>query len=147
MGLVPLFVSFAVLGFLGVAGAAGPGLAAAVVPVVICIQLFFVAGLGLFLAALNVFVRDTALVLPNVLTIILFASPIFYPLSAYPEGAQRILAFNPFYVLSECYRAPLLENAFPPSDLLTYLACVAAVVFIGGLWWFRRLKSFFDTRL
>jgi lipopolysaccharide transport system permease protein len=31
--------------------------------------------------------------------------------------------------------------------MLAYLAVVAVAIFMAGLWWFRRLKSFFDTRL
>ena len=72
--------------------------------------------MGLFLGALNVFVRDTALAIPNLLTMIMFASPIFYPLTAYPTWAQRILQFNPFYVIAECYRRPILDDACRPVD-------------------------------
>jgi lipopolysaccharide transport system permease protein len=147
MGLLPLIVSFALLAVLQTASGTVPGWAALSLPVAIGIQLLLVAGLGLFLSALNVFVRDTAVILPNILTVLLFASPIFYPLTAYPEPARAVLAFNPFYVLSEIYRAPVLEGRFPPAWMLLYLAVIAAATFKGGLWWFRRLKSFFDTRL
>jgi lipopolysaccharide transport system permease protein len=99
------------------------------------------------LGSLNVFLRDTALVLPNVLTILLFASPIFYQLSAYPPALQKVLVFHPFYVIAEGYRAPILNGALPPSWMLVYLTVISCLVFWAGLLWFRRLKSFFDTRL
>ena len=147
LGLVPLAVGLLLIFALQIGAGHGVSLTIVALPLVIALQLLFISGLGLFLGALNVFVRDTALALPNILTILLFASPIFYPLSAYPTSAQALLVYNPFYVLAECYRAPILFGAFPPLWMPIYLTVLAALLFIVGLWWFRRLKSFFDTRL
>jgi lipopolysaccharide transport system permease protein len=147
MGLVPLTVSVALILVLMATAGQWPSAWLLMLPLVVLLQLIFVSGVGMFLAALNVFVRDTQLFLPNLLTLILFASPIFYPLSAYPLWTQKLLAFNPFYVIAECYRAPILDEAMPSLWLIAYLALVSGLVFAGGLWWFRRLKSFFDTRL
>lgn len=146
-GLVPLIVAFALIIVLQSFAGIWPNPALLALPLAILLQVIFVSGLGLFLAALNVFVRDTALVLPNVLTILLFASPIFYPLSAYPSAAQAVLVYNPFYVLAECYRQPILNGTLPPFWMLGYMLIVSVTIFLAGLWWFRRLKSFFDTRL
>lgn len=147
LGIVPLLVSLGVIIALQLISAELPRLAFLSLPIVIALQMTFVSGLGLFLSALNVFVRDTSLALPNVLTLLLFASPIFYPLSAYPTAIQTVLQFNPFYIIAECYRAPILHGALPMMWMLAYLAAVSSALFLGGLWWFRRLKSFFDTRL
>lgn len=147
LGLVPLFVSLAVIGLLQIVSGELPGPGIIALPVVIGLHVMFVTGLGLFLGALNVFVRDTSLALPNVLTILLFASPIFYPLAAYPAKMQPILQLNPFYVVAECYRLTMVSGTVPPAWMIAYLGIVAGAVFLGGLWWFRRLKSFFDTRL
>ncbi len=147
LGLVPLSVGLGLVVVLKLISGEGLSWTVIVVPLVIALQLLFVSGLGLFLSALNVFVRDTALALPSVLTILLFASPIFYPISAYPAVIQKILVFNPFYVLAECYRAPLLAGKLPELWMLAYLALVSGALIAAGLWWFRRLKTFFDTRL
>ncbi len=147
LGLVPLGVGLCLVVILKFISGEGLSWTVVSLPAVIALQLLFVSGLGLFLSALNVFVRDTALALPSVLTIVLFASPIFYPLSAYPASIQALLLFNPFYVIAECYRAPLLTGSFPPLWMLVYLALVSAALVSAGLLWFRRLKSFFDTRL
>jgi lipopolysaccharide transport system permease protein len=147
MGLVPLVVAFVLAVALSLGAGTTPRAALLILPVVIVLHFMFISGLGLFLSALNVFVRDTALALPNVLTIILFASPIFYAITSYPEAVRRVLKYNPFYVISECYRGPILDGVLPSQWLIIYLAIVSTAVFIAGLWWFRRLKSFFDTRL
>lgn len=147
LGLVPLSVGLVIVLVLQRFTGEGINLSLLAIPVAVLLQLAFMSGLGLFLSALNVFVRDTSFALPNILTILLFASPIFYPLSAYPEAVQGVLLYNPFYVLAECYRAPILAAAFPPLWMIAYMAVLSGALVVGGLWWFRRLKSFFDTRL
>jgi len=146
-GLLPLFVSFVVIAVLQIASGEVPHAALLSLPFTLFFGMLFISGLGLFLGALNVFVRDTQLALPNVLTLLLFASPIFYPLSAYPGGIGKILQFNPFYVIAASFRAPIIDGTLPPLWMLAYLAVIAIAVFLAGLTWFRRLKSFFDARL
>lgn len=147
MGLVPLAVAIAVILALQIGAGEVPKATVFLLPLAIALQIVFVSGVGLFLAALNVFVRDTALILPNLLTIALFASPIFYSLSAYPPALQTILHFNPFYGLTEIYRNLVVDGHLPKLWLVAYMVALSGLAFAGGLWWFRRLKSFFDTRL
>ncbi|HEV2547566.1 MAG TPA: ABC transporter permease [Stellaceae bacterium] len=147
MGLVPLGVSLVfVLSLLAASGTA-PSASWLVIPVILVLQLVIVAGLGLFLAGLNVFVRDTALVLPNILFLALFASPIFYPVTAFPQQVRSVVVWNPFYVLTEGYRLPLLEGRVPAAGSLVYLVVVALATFGFGLVFFRRLDPHFDARL
>jgi ABC-type polysaccharide/polyol phosphate export permease len=146
-GLVQLGVAMLlVLVLVGFAGPA-PGWSWLVLPLVVALQVIFIAGLGLFLGALTVFIRDVALVLPNLLLLVLFASPIFYPITAYPPGVGDVLRFNPFYVIAEGYRAPLIRGEVPPAWTLVYLAAVSLLVFALGLRFFRRLKAHFEARL
>lgn len=147
LGIVPLGVGLLIVFVLLFVSGEGVNWTVLFLPVVIGLQLAFVSGIGLFLGSLNVFVRDTSLALPSVLTMLLFASPIFYPLSAYPDALQPVVLLNPFYVIAECYRAPLLHGQLPPLWMIAYLTVLSAVLIVAGLWWFRRLKSFFDTRL
>jgi lipopolysaccharide transport system permease protein len=146
-GSLPLLVSLAILLILQIISGEAPHLTLLALPIPIFFGILLIAGLGLFLSALNVFVRDTALVLPNVLTLLLFASPIFYPLSSYPAGLGKILQFNPFYVVAASFRALIVDGIFPPNWMLPYLAVISTVLFLAGLKWFRRLKSFFVARL
>ncbi len=147
LGVVPLLVSFAILIPMQVLEGNFHGWAILSLPFSVMLLLVFVSGVGLFLSALNVFVRDTALVLPNILMLFLFASPIFYPLSVYPAAIRPILQLNPFYILAECFRAPILNGQLPPLWMIVYMVILSGLLFWGGLVWFRRLKTFFDTRL
>jgi ABC-type polysaccharide/polyol phosphate export permease len=147
MGLVPLVVGLCIIFALQAGAGEGIHPAVVILPLVIMLQLVFISGIGLFLGSLNVFVRDTSFALPTVLTLALFASPIFYQLNAYPEAVRDIVVYNPFYVIAECYRLPIIAGEFPPLWMLVYLTVLSCSLFLAGLWWFRRLKSFFDTRL
>jgi lipopolysaccharide transport system permease protein len=145
MGLVPLAVSTCYLVALLALTGTRPSLSwLAIVPVLL-LQFVFIIGIGLCLAAMNVFVRDTAL--PNVLMLVLFSSPIFYPVSEFPKVLQGAMQFHPLQVIAEGYRQPLLYRAWPAPWSLAYLAVLSATAFLGGLVFFRRLKGYFDARI
>jgi lipopolysaccharide transport system permease protein len=147
LGLVPLLVSVAVLVGLIVMDGRGPNAAWTIVPFVLLCQVLFVAGLGLMFGALNVFVRDISFVLPSFLTMVLFLSPVFYPITLYPEPMQEIVQWNPIYVIANGYRDPIVQGQLPPLAQLIYLGAISVVVFLLGLAMFRRLKPYFHSRL
>lgn len=147
LGIVPLLVSIAALAVLLVVDQRPPTWAWLTLPGVLAMQVMLVAGLGLFLGALTVFVRDIPLALPSFLTMMLFLSPIFYPVSAYPEAIQAVASINPFYVIANCYREPILNGHTAPAWQYVYLAGLAFGAFAAGLWFFRRLKTYFHGRL
>lgn len=146
-GLVPLGVAIAFEVVLLAVSGSPPNWTWLALPLVIVLQFVLVAGIGFYLAAVNVFVRDVAVALPNVLLIVLFASPIFYQVSAFPPRLQPVAVLNPFYALTEGYRQPLLYGNLPPLWQLAYVAVLALALFWSGLAFFRRLKSHFDSRL
>lgn len=147
LGIVPLAVSIAVLAVLLVADHRPPTLAWLSLPLVLVLQTVLIAGLGLFLGALNVFVRDVALALPSFLTMALFLSPIFYPITSYPQVIRTAASLNPFYIIANCYREPILNGAFAPLWQFGYLGVLSVVTFVGGLAFFRKLKTYFHGRL
>lgn len=116
-------------------------------PVVIALQFFLIVALGLWLSALNVFFRDLSVVLPNLLTIMMFATPIFYPLEAMPALVQKLSLANPFYLISTAYRDVLLQHQSPGPWGMVYVFLLALFLFWGGLKAFRRAKGYFDAAL
>ncbi len=87
----------------------------------------FLSAVGLAFAALTVYVRDFALVLPNLLMIALFASPIFYPLEAVPAVLQKASAWNPVFLIAEFIRQPLVYHRIPPLHQWAYMAALSPV--------------------
>ena len=147
MGLVPLSVSLVFLMVLILIQGAMPSLLWLWLFPIIGLQFLFVTGLGLFLSALNVFMRDISVVLPNLLLLLLFASPIFYPIDSLPGIVGKISQFNPFYVIAESVRQPLVYGRSPELWSLTYLIFTSVATFLIGLLCFRRVKGYFDGHL
>lgn len=114
-------------------------------PLVIFIQFLFLCAIGLLVAVTTTFLRDFAFVLPNLLMIILFSTPIFYSVDAMPEIVGIVSSFNPFYIISECYRAILLWGKAPELMPLAALGVVSIFLFTMFLSGFRRVKGFFAS--
>ncbi|HSV20067.1 MAG TPA: ABC transporter permease [Casimicrobiaceae bacterium] len=106
-----------------------------------------VAGLTLALASLQVFVRDVEHVLMPVLMILMYLTPILYPLSLVPVSLRAWVAANPFGWLVGRLRDAMLDGrlAFEATDLVA--VGVALLVFAGGRWMFRRLSPHFEDFL
>jgi lipopolysaccharide transport system permease protein len=147
VALVPLGVSLVILGIVLVLDGRSPNAAWAILPLVLALQMAFIIGVGLILAASNVFLRDVGQLLPNVLTLALFISPIFYPLAVFPPLIRPIAAWNPLYLIANGYREPIMNGRPSPLLELVVLAVMAAASMAFGLWYFRRLKTYFSGRI
>jgi lipopolysaccharide transport system permease protein len=77
--------------------------------------------------------------------IILFATPIFYPVDAVPSLVQGLTAFNPIYIISSAYRATLLGGQAVPLISLFVLAFLSLALLILALGAFRRVKGYFPS--
>ncbi len=147
MGLIPLAVSFVFLVVLMAIDGHPPTVAWTWVPVIVLLQFVLVAGVALFLGALAVFVRDIMMILPNVLMVTLFLSPIFFPITAFPKFGQWVSHANPAYILADSYRRAIVDGVAPNLAALGYLTALAAILFLSGLSFFRKLKPYFAARL
>jgi lipopolysaccharide transport system permease protein len=116
-------------------------------PLVIALQFLLVIGIGFFCSVIHVFVRDFGTALPNILMVIMFITPIFYPLEGMPRLFQILSRVNPIYALAEGYRAPLIHGKPPDFVALFYVFVLAAVLCVVGLRVFRRAKGFFTSML
>ena len=114
---------------------------------VLAVLAIAVTGVTLCFAALQVFIRDVEHVLMPLLMILMYLTPILYPLTAVPEAVRPYVAANPFGYLVDRLRAALLDGrlAFELGDLAALL--VAAALFFGGRWVFRRLSPTFEDFL
>lgn len=117
------------------------------IPVAAGLQFMLILGLGFITSALTVFIRDFQFILPNLLTAILFATPIVYPLESASGFIKTFSAWNPFFVVAESYRAVLIRHQIPDLIGLGYLAVVGVIIGMVGLNFFRRCKGYFGARL
>ena len=103
-----------------------------------------VTGVALALSSLQVFIRDIEHILLPVLMILMYLTPILYPLSLVPESVRPWVAANPFGYLVDRLRDALLEGRVAPSWGDAVAAVTAVALFLGGRWVFLRLSPYFE---
>jgi len=118
----------------------------AIIPVVI-LQFIFLIAISFFISATAVFIRDIVQVLPNLIMLFLFCTPIFYPVESMPNLIKKITFLNPLYQITRPYRDILLKHQWPDWLGITYLGFISFILFISGLKYFRRLKGYFEMKL
>jgi lipopolysaccharide transport system permease protein len=139
-------ISFLILllGYVVVIGT--PPWAVFLVPVICLPVLLMTVGLSLFFSSIGVFVRDTQQFIGILTMILLFMTPIFYPLSAIPIGYQWIARLNPIATAVEQCRDALFAGALPNGvALVTNLACSLFIVWFGNAWFIKTKKGFADV--
>jgi len=109
----------------------------------LALQFSVTAGLGLLLAALTVYLRDTAQVLGLTLTALFYTAPILYPLTLVPENFRGLAHLNPFTVFAEAYHGAVLTHAWPEPSVLWGITLFAAGALSLGAYLFRRLEPGF----
>ena len=103
----------------------------------------FTCGMALLLSALAVYFRDLQY-LYSILTMAwMYATPLFYPLSALPPFMVPVIKLNPLYHYINCMRCLVMYGTVPGPN--TWIACIgSAVVMMGvGLAAFRKLQRNF----
>lgn len=112
-------------------------------PLLLLITITASLGLGSFLAALNVKYRDVRYVLPFFIQLLIYVTPVIYPISIIPKSYQWILALNPMTGVIESFKAGFLGTM--PIDWVTLgISAVTSVIFlVFGLWYFFRTEKIF----
>lgn len=98
-------------------------------------------GIACLLAAVNARFRDVQHALPLVMTVLLYVSPVLYPLDQVPQSVRPIAELNPVSGLVDGFRSALL--GIPPASWgLVWGSCGAAIVlFLAGVWVFERAQA------
>ena len=104
-------------------------------------------GVALIFASLQVFVRDLVQMLGQLLTLMMFAAPIFYDRTNLPERFRSILDLNPFTFYVESLRSILLDYGDFPWRMFGVAMLTALLTLAFGHWLFRRLDPHFEDFL
>jgi lipopolysaccharide transport system permease protein len=100
-------------------------------------------GVGLWFSALNVKYRDVRYVVPFMVQLWLFATPIAYPSSLLDEPWRTVYALNPMVGVVEGFRWALLGTETAPGAMMLVSSSVAIALLVGGAFYFRRMESTF----
>jgi lipopolysaccharide transport system permease protein len=120
---------------------------ALLLPLIILPLLVLALGLAWFLAALGVFLRDVGQTITIITTIMMFLSPVFFPIKNLPEEFQPLIMANPMTFIIEQARAVLIFGELPDFlGLLRYLS-IALIVLWAGFAWFQKTRQGFSDVL
>jgi lipopolysaccharide transport system permease protein len=100
-------------------------------------------GLAWLLSALGVYLRDIAQSVGIFTTVLLFLSPLFYPISALPESYRVWLHVNPLTFIIEESRNALIFGRTPSIVGLVASLVMSTAVCVGGFWWFQKSRKGF----
>jgi lipopolysaccharide transport system permease protein len=123
-----------------------PSWTAALIPLVLLPLTIFSLGLAWLLAALGVFLRDVGHAVGIVTSVMLFLSPVFFPVSALPEAYRPLLLANPLTFIIEQARAVLIFGALPDwAGLGLYSLAALAIAWLGYAGFQKTRKGFADV--
>lgn len=114
------------------------------VPIVLVQLYFFCLGVGMLLAAANVFFRDIQYIYNAITTAWMYLTPIFYPLDQLPEGLQwGISTFNPMFFYISQFRDIVLNGQLPELSVLLAGIITALLALVVGSSVFIKTKDQF----
>lgn len=109
-------------------------------PLVVLLQVLFQYGLILVLSAANVFYRDIRLVMPFLLQLWLYVTPVIYPLSVIPQRYRPIFYLNPMTGVIDAYRRVIVQGQPPDFGLLAISAVLSLILLALGYRYFKGVE-------
>ena len=141
--LVDFLISFVVLVGVMIYYHYWPGWNILWLPLLIVLALFTALSVGLWLSALNVQYRDIQQMVPFLVQVWMYASPIVYPIETIPAGIWRWLyGLNPMVGVIQGFRWALLGGA-PPDITMVISVVMVLILLVSGLFYFRRMEKTF----
>jgi lipopolysaccharide transport system permease protein len=141
-GLVDMAISCIVFAGLLVFYRIVPAWSVLAVPLLIVLTVVAALGVGLLLSALTVSYRDFRYVVPFMVQVWLYLSPVIYPVGIVPERWHWLLAINPMVGIIDGFRAALFGSPWNETTLVSSsLSAVLLLVF--GLFYFRKTERRF----
>jgi ABC-type polysaccharide/polyol phosphate export permease len=137
IALAALLVLFAIYTF-------APAATTVWVPLLVVIQLAFTLGFVLIISTVVIFLRDLKHVLPILLQLGIFATPVAYPMSKIPENVQVLYSIiNPLAPIIDGYRRTVLYGLPPDWHLLGPATATSLILLVGGYLFFKRMEADF----
>lgn len=120
-----------------------PPLASIAIPLIIAPYALFVLGAVWFLSALGAYVRDLRQLMGVLALVMMYLSPIFFPLAMVPARVRPVFYANPLAFVIESVRAALFAGQWPNWPALLLYTALAWLFAALGYRWFLRVKPGF----
>lgn len=115
-------------------------------PVILLPLIFLTIGISWILVSLGVYLRDVAQIVSIATTVLMFISPIFYPVSLLPENLRIFLHLNPLTFAIEQMRDILMWGRIPNGVIYIFYLCANLfIAWLGFAWFQRTRKGFADV--
>ena len=146
-GLIDFAIASLILAAMMIYYGIMPGLAGLLaLPVLVLTAVLCSMGVGLFMASLNVKYRDVRYALPFAINIVMYVTPVIYPvamLNGHPWAKASMTWLNPMSGVISNTRAGLLGHSPFQWDVLGISLLVSMIYFTIGLYYFRSTEQFF----
>ncbi|MDG2432908.1 ABC transporter permease [Flavobacterium sp.] len=115
-------------------------------PFLILLMAAFALGLGMIFSALTTKYKDLSFLLTFGIQLAMYATPVVYPISSFPDKYKWIIDANPLSGIFECFRYGYLgSGSFEASSLGISALLITAILVVGVVIFNKVEKSFMDT--
>ncbi|MFM9840702.1 MAG: ABC transporter permease [Cyclobacteriaceae bacterium] len=143
--LVDFAISFALMVAMMVFYQFMPNWKIVLLPVFILLALIAAFGVGLFITALNVKYRDFRYIIPFIIQIGLYLTPVGFSSSKVPEKWRLLYSFNPMVGVVDGFRWCILGESLNAGSFVISLVVIIAFLFVGVIYFRKTEKSFADN--
>ncbi len=112
-------------------------------PLFLGLAIMTALAVGLWASALNVKYRDVGNIIPFLIQIWMYASPVAYPVSMVPEKWRLLYSLNPMVAVIEGFRWAFLGKESPNLMMMAVSAAVVVLLLFGGIVYFKRMEQTF----
>ena len=137
-GLLNLTLALVPLGVIMLASGHPLTPALAFLPVAMLLAALFTLGAGLLLSPLAVFFHDVTELVGVGLTLLMYLTPLFYPMAIVPEQARWVVRYNPVRSILEVFRDPIYYGKVPPLQHVAVALGLALLALALGALVFRK---------
>lgn len=143
-GLVDFGIALGMLGILMVWYGVYPNLNIIFIPLMLLLMILTASGVGMWLSVLAVQYRDVRFAMQFVSQLLMYAAPVVWPASLitqkFGQTVRIVYGLYPMAGVIEGFRSALLGHNPMPWDLLIPGTISAVLIFLSGLWYFRRTE-------
>ncbi len=123
-----------------------PPLTIVYLPLIIIPMVLYTLGLSWLLASLGVYIRDVAQFINVLMTVLMFLSPIFYPIASLPEQYHLVMNINPLtFVVEQARDVMIFGGQLNWALWLIQLLLSSLIAWLGFAWFQKTRKGFADV--
>jgi len=142
-GMFDFLVAFVVLVILNVFSGFYPNIRFLYIPGILLVEILFILDLSLVLCVLTVVRRDLTYIVTFAITLYMFLSPVFFPLSALPQFFQDFYFVNPMGTLLDAFKNIVFYDHEPRWYALIVVIVILLVLFVPSYRFFKRAERYF----